>query len=310
MIERAASSTESRRSKWSVKDFFLSKKVVPYVFVSPFIISFLLLFLYPLISGVVMSFQTILPGQTTFIGMSNYERIFNPTFFKALSNTTVYVILTTVILTILPMVLATMLNSKFVRFSNIFRASLFIPALTSTIVAGVVFRLMFGESESSLANTVVGFFGVEPLEWKFGAATGMFLMVLLCTWKWLGVNILYFMAGLANVPKELYEAAEMDGAGILNKFRHITLPMLKPITVYVVTITIIAGFRMYEESYVFWPEGSPGNIGLTIVGYIYQQGFRMNDLGFGAAIGVVLMLIIFIISILQLSLSGALKKGE
>ncbi|MET1030191.1 carbohydrate ABC transporter permease, partial [Domibacillus tundrae] len=204
----------------------------------------------------------------------------------------------------------TMLNSKFVRFSNVFRASLFIPALTSTIVAGVVFRLMFGESEASLANTVVGFFGIEPLEWKFGAATGMFLMVLLATWKWLGVNILYFMAGLANVPRELYEAAEMDGAGIIHKFRHITLPMLKPITVYVVTITIIAGFRMYEESYVFWPEGSPGNIGLTIVGYIYQQGFRMNDLGFGAAIGVVLMLIIFIISILQLALSGTLKKGE
>lgn len=309
MIERTVAVESGRKKKGGIKAFLVSRKVVPYVFVSPFLLSFLFLFLYPLINGVVMSFQSILPGQTAFIGMSNYERISNPTFYKALSNTTIYVVLTTVILTVLPMVLAALLNSKMVRFSGAFRASLFIPALTSTIVAGVVFRLIFGESEASLANAVVGFFGVDPVQWKFGAVTGMFLMVLLCTWKWLGVNILYFMAGLANIPKELYEAAEMDGAGVFHRFRHITLPMLKPITVYVVTITIIAGFRMYEESYVFWPEGSPGNIGLTIVGYIYQQGFRMNDLGFGAAIGVVLMLIIFVISIIQLALSGTFKKG-
>nr|WP_110065063.1 sugar ABC transporter permease [Cytobacillus oceanisediminis] len=293
-----------------VIDFFLSKRVVPYVFVAPFILSFLLLFLYPLISGIVMSFQSILPGQTTFVGLKNYEKIMNPTFYKALSNTTIYVILTTSILTIVPIILATVLNSKFTRFANLFRAAIFIPALTSTIVAGVVFRLMFGESEAGLANTVIGFFGFDPVDWRFGAVSGMFLMVLLCTWKWLGVNILYFMAGLANVPKELYEAAEIDGAGMFQKFRHITLPLLKPITIYVITISIIHGFRVYEESYVFWQDTSPGNIGLTIVGYIYQQGFRMNDMGFGAAIGVVLMVIIFIISIAQLTMFGTFKKGD
>ncbi|WP_050183797.1 carbohydrate ABC transporter permease [Domibacillus robiginosus] len=310
MIGRTAAESEIVKPKWSIKSFFLSKKVVPYVFVAPFILSFLFLFLYPLVSGVVLSFQSVLPGQTTFIGLSNYERILNPTFFKALSNTTIYVVLTTSLLTIFPIILAVLLNSKFTRFADLFRAAIFIPALTSTIVAGVIFRLMFGESEDGLANTVIGFLGFDPVEWRFGAVSGMFLMVLLCSWKWLGVNILYFMAGLANVPKELYEAAEMDGAGVFHKFRHITIPLLKPITIYVVTISIIHGFRMYEESYVFWQDSSPGNIGLTIVGYIYQQGFKMNDMGFGAAIGVVLMIIIFIISIAQLVLFGTFKKGE
>ncbi|MCM3790594.1 sugar ABC transporter permease [Domibacillus indicus] len=310
MIERAVVKQDVGKPKRSIKGFFLSKQVVPYVFVAPFVLSFLLLFLYPLISGVILSFQSVLPGQTTFIGLSNYERIFNPTFFKALSNTTIYVVLTTSILTIIPIILAVLLNSKFTRFADLFRAAIFIPALTSTIVAGVIFRLMFGESEDSLANTVIAFFGMDPVDWKFGAVSGMFLMVLLCSWKWMGVNILYFMAGLANVPKELYEAADMDGAGVYHKFRHITLPLLKPITIYVITISIIHGFRMYEESYVFWQDSSPGNIGLTIVGYIYQQGFRMNDMGFGAAIGVVLMLIIFIISIIQLVAFGTFKKGE
>ncbi|WP_100406324.1 carbohydrate ABC transporter permease [Bacillus solitudinis] len=307
-MEPVVTTKKNSVPKRPIRDLLTSRKIAPYVFVSPFIISFLLLFLYPLINGVVMSFQSILPGQISFVGLSNYERILNPTFYKALYNTTVYVILTTVILTILPMVLATVLNSKLIRFSNIFRAGLFIPALTSTIVAGVVFRLMFGESDAALANTVIGFFGIDPVEWRYGAGTGMFLMVLLCSWRWMGVNIIYFMAGLANISKELYEAADIDGAGIFQKFFHITLPLLKPITIYVVTITIINGFRMYEEAYVFWQDGSPGNIGLTIVGYIYQQGFQMNDMGFGSAIGVVLMAIIFIISIIQLKFFGALKK--
>jgi arabinosaccharide transport system permease protein len=151
---------------------------------------------------------------------------------------------------------------------------------------------------------------MEPVKWRYGAGTGMFLMVLLASWKWIGVNIIYFMAGLTNIPTELYEAADIDGAGKLQKFFHITLPLLKPVTLYVATLTVIGGFRMYEESFVFWENGSPGNIGLTVVGYIYQQGFQMNNMGFGSAIGVVLMLIIFIISFIQLKFFGALKKGE
>ncbi|WP_088103248.1 carbohydrate ABC transporter permease [Halalkalibacter urbisdiaboli] len=294
--------------KRPVKDLLMSKKIAPYVFVSPFVISFLVLFLYPLINGVVMSFQSILPGQIEFVGLANYEKIFNTTFYRALYNTTIYVILTTVILVVLPMVMATILNSKVIKFANFFRAALFIPALTSVIVAGVVFRLIFAESDAAIANSIIGFFGMEPVQWRYGAGTGMFLMVLLCSWRWLGVNIIYFMAGLSNISKELYEAADIDGAGVFQKFFHITLPLLKPVTIYVATITVINGFRMYEESFVFWEAGSPGNIGLTVVGYIYQQGFQMNNMGFGSAIGVVLMVIIFIVSIIQLKFFGALKK--
>lgn len=290
------------------RNLFFSKKVAPYVFVSPFVLSFLLLFFYPLLNGVIMSFQSILPGQTAFIGFSNYERVFNPTFYRALYNTSVYVLLTTILLVCVPIALACLLNSRMMKLSSVFRAALFVPALTSVIVAGVVFRLMFGESELSLANHLIGFFGFEPVGWRYGAVSGMFLMVILASWRWIGVNIVYFMAGLSNIPGELYEAAEIDGAGVLQKFYHITLPLLKPVTIYVVTLTVINGFRMYEESFVFWENSSPGNIGLTVVGYIYQQGFQMNNMGFGSAVGVVLMGIIFTISIIQLKFFGALKK--
>ncbi|MCT2535395.1 sugar ABC transporter permease [Aquibacillus koreensis] len=290
--------------------FLNSKKVVPYIFVSPFIISFLVLTVYPAIRGIIMSFQSVLPGQVNFVGLANYDRVFNPTFYKALTNTTIYVILTVSILTILPIILAVILDSRFIKLKTIFRASLFMPALASTIVAGMIFRLMFGETDTAAANQLLNWLGMESVDWKFNAWSGMFLMVMLCVWRWLGVNILYFLAALQTVPKELYEAAEIDGASIFKKFWYVTLPFLKPVTIFVVTISIINGFRMFEESFVFWEAGSPGNIGLTVVGYIYQQGIQQNDMGFGAAIGVILMLIIFIISFIQLVLTGAFKRGD
>lgn len=298
------------KKKRRILSFLNSKKVAPYVFVSPFILSFLLLTLYPSIQALIMSFQRILPGQVTFIGWSNYQRIFNPTFYKALMNTSIYMILTVVILVTIPLILAVLLDSKLVKFKTLFRASLFIPSLTSVIVAGMIFRLIFGESDSAVANQIVGWFGIDPINWKYGAGTGMFLMVILASWRWIGVNILYFLAGLQSIPSELYEAAEIDGANIYQKFFHVTLPFLKPVIIFVSTISVIGGFRVFEESYVFWEAGSPGNIGLTVVGYIYQQGITQNDMGFGSAIGVVLMIIIFVVSFTQLLLTGAFKKGD
>ncbi|WP_339180100.1 sugar ABC transporter permease [Oceanobacillus sp. FSL W7-1293] len=290
--------------------FINSKKVVPYLFVLPFIISFLILTLYPAIQGIIMSFQRVLPGQVTFIGLANYERLANPVFYKALLNTTLFVIFTVLILTVIPMLLAIFLNSKFVKFKTFFRASLFLPALTSTIVGGMIFRLMFGEQDTAVANQIISLFGLDAINWRFTGWAAIFLMVILASWRWIGVNILYFLAALQNVPEELYEAADIDGASKWQKLRYITIPQLKPIIIFVSTITIINGFRMFEESFVFWEAGSPGNIGLSVVGYIYQEGIRQNDMGYGSAIGVILMLIIAVISLIYLIATGTFKRGE
>jgi arabinosaccharide transport system permease protein len=294
----------------SVLRFLNSKKVVPYIFVFPFIVSFTILTLYPTIQAIMMSFQRILPGQVEFIGLQNYQRIFNQTFYKALTNSTIYMLLTVLILITVPIILAILLDSKLVKFKTFFRSALFIPALTSIVVAGVIFRLAFSESDLAIANQFIGFFGFEPVRWQYTAWSGMFLMVMMASWRWMGVNVLYFLAGLQNIPKELYEAADIDGANIIQKFRHVTLPFLKPIIVFVTTISIIGGFRVFEESYVIWQGNSPGNIGLTLVGLLYQQGIQQNDMGFGAAIGVVLLLLIFVVSMLYLVLTGAFKRGD
>ena len=287
-----------------------SQKVAPYLCVFPFLISFTLFFLYPIISTIMMSFQKVLPGEVTFIGLKNYERLLNSHFYAALWNSARYTFWTLLILIPVPMLLAVLLNSKLTPCKNFFKASLFIPILTSTIVAGTIFRLLFSEMDTGFANSLLGALGFESLKWLRKRETAMFLMVLLCSWRWMGVNILYFLAGLQAVPQELYEAAEIDGAGTWDRFRHITFPLLKPVTIYVLTISVYGGFRMFEESYVYWQSNSPSDIGLTIVSYLYQRGIQMNEMGLASAIGVVLLGIVLTINFMQLFMTGALGKEK
>jgi arabinosaccharide transport system permease protein len=155
---------------------------------------------------------------------------------------------------------------------------------------------------------MLGVFGVPSRKWLMESATGMLALVVLCTWRWLGVNIVYFLSGLQSIPIERYEAATVDGANALQRFFNITLPGLKPIVIYVTTISVYGGLSMFVESFAYWTARSPGNIGLTLVGYLYNSGFTNNDLGFAAAIGVTLILFILIITVIQLKLWGFFKK--
>jgi len=208
------------------------------------------------------------------------------------------------------MFLAVLLDSKPMPFRNAFKASLFMPILTSTIVAGTIFRLLFSEMDTGFANSFLNLLGFKSLKWLRQRDTAMFLLVLLSSWRWMGVNMLYFLAGLQGIPQELYEAAAIDGSGAWSKFRHITFPLLKPVSVYVLTISVYGGFRMFEESYVYWVANSPGDIGLTIVSYLYQRGIQFNEMGMASAIGVVLLAIVLIINLIQLFLTGTLGKEK
>jgi arabinosaccharide transport system permease protein len=298
--------TEKRGAGW-----LYSQQIAPYVFVLPFLLSFVIFFAYPVISTIVMSFQQVLPGDTKFIGLVNYRKLWNPDFLKALWNSTRYTFWTLVVLIPLPLALAVFLNSKIMIARNFFRSALFIPALTSVVVAGTIFRLIFGELDGSLLNSFMHALGLPSHKWLGSASTGMFALVVLATWRWTGVNILYFLSGLQSIPQELYESAEIDGAGTFAKFCKITLPLLKPVIIYVLTISIYGGYSMFTESYMLWSGNrSPNYIGLTIVGYIYKEGFESNNMGLGSAIGLTLLFITMIVNIVQLNLFGLFKKGE
>jgi arabinosaccharide transport system permease protein len=286
-----------------------SLKVIPYVFVLPFIITFLLFFLYPIISAIIMSFQDIAGfGDVTFVGFKNYRNLLNPHYYNALRVSFSYTFLTIAILIPVPLVLAVLLNNKDLPGRNIFRSSLFMPALTSVIVGGMFFRFAFGTQPTALFNHIIGWFGLEPVVWLQGKWTGMLAMVILCVWRWTGVNIVYFLAGLQGIPNELYESADIDGANGLQKFFHITVPSLKPVIIFVTTISVFGGFSMFAESFAYWTSRSPGDIGLTLVAYIYQTGFNYNNFGFAAAIGITLLVIIMTVNLIQLKIFGFFKE--
>jgi len=123
-----------------------------------------------------------------------------------------------------------------------------------------------------------------------------------------GVYMIYFLSGLQSIPEELFESADIDGASFIQKFFHITIPQLKPTIVYVITLVVFEGYRMFTESYVYWNENTPGDLGLTITRYIYQEAFRKNDMGFGSAIGITLLAIVMLINVIQLSGFGLFRK--
>lgn len=297
-----------------MKKFLYSKKAAPYIFILPFILTFAIFWIIPLAKSGVMSMEKILPGQKTFIGIDNFRRLFSDRVFGvAVWNSFKYMIFTLLLLIPVPMLMACLVNSKLVKgkIKGVFKSSLFVPALTSVVVAGTIFRLIFGEMDTALMNQFIGLFGMEPIKWLKGAATGFIALLSLACWRWFGVNMMYFLSGLQSIPEDYYEAASIDGATTWQKFTRITIPQLKPTLVYVLTISIYGGLAMFTESYMLWAgNNSPKNIGLTIVGYLYRQGIEKNDMGYASAVGVVLLVIVLVINFIQLTATGTFKKEE
>ena len=293
------------------KNILHNRKIVPYVFIAPFIIFFLIIYLYPFIATIMMSFQRIDgPTSTRFIGLENYRRLFDRNFKQALATTFRYAFWDVVVLTIIPLIFAVILNSGIVKFPGFFKSLYFVPALTSIIVVGIVFRLAFGTLPTSPANRLIGLFGQAPKDWLMFPDTGNLVLILLTLWRWMGVNIIYYISGLQAIPVELYESAEIDGANSVQQFFHISLPGIKPVLIYVITITVLGGFAMFTESVALWAQNNPGGVGRTIVGYMYMMGFYKNNMGLASAVGLVLLGLVVIVNLLQLTAMGFFKKED
>jgi arabinosaccharide transport system permease protein len=291
------------------ENFLYSQKIAPYVFVLPFVVSFLLFFLGPTLQTIYMSLHKVVSlTSMNFIGLKNYQRLNNIHFFNALRNNTIFMLFCVSTMIPVSVLLAVLLNTRFIHGRNIIRSILFVPSLTSVIVAGIAFRLIFGSLPTALANWILSFFNIPPVNWNMNAWSGMTIMVVLAVWRMTGVYMIYFLSALQMIPNELYESADIDGAGVVGKFFRITLPLIRPTGIYVLTLVVFEGYRMFTESYVYWNENYPGDIGLTMTRYIYQEAFRQNDMGFGSAIGITMLVIVLAINLVQLNSFGLFKK--
>lgn len=296
-----------------IKRFLHSQKIAPYVFILPFVVVFGVFWLYPLMNSFNMSFHEVSLGQEPIDkGLSNYSKLLgDKIFIKAVINSAIYMILTLAFLIPFPLLFAVLINGKFMIGREFFKSSFFVPALTSVVVAGTIFRLMFGEMEGSLLNSIFSIFSIGPFKYLKDQNMSRIALVALACWRWTGVNMLYFLSGLKGISNEYYEASAIDGATNLQQFKNITLPLIKPTTIYVLTISIYAGLAMFTESLMlFNGNNSPKNIGLTIVGYLYRQGIEKNRLGYAATVGIVLLVTTMAINLTQLSFNGMFKKGD
>jgi ABC-type sugar transport system permease subunit len=205
--------------------------------------------------------------------------------------------------------LALLLNNKGVRFRNFFRFAFFSSHLVGNVFVAVLFLLLLAPRQG-LVNKMIGgvfpFIGTE-INWRGNAMLAMPAMVLASLWLSIGYGMIYFLAALQAVDQELYEAAEVDGAGRWSRFWNVTLPGIRPVLIFILLVGTIGAFQLFELPYIFFDGPGPGFAGLTIVMYLFQQGFEAGNIGYASAVGWVLVLILFLVALAQLKMTRAMN---
>ncbi len=275
-----------------------------YFFLMPAFSAIFVFFFLPVLGAFCMSFTDMDIyalgdlSKARFIGFSNYLRLFeDPLFWTALKNTFYFVLVAGPLSISVSLIAALLLNSKLVLFKGLFRLTYFMPVVTTLVAVAIVWRFIY-HPKFGILNYLLGFLGLNPIDWLGDPNWAMPAIILMSIWKSFGYNMIIFIAGLQNIPEYLYEAAVIEGANRWQQFKSITLPMLAPTTLFVSIITMIGFFQLFAEPYVM-TQGGPLNKTLSIVLYMYQEGFRWWNMGYSAAIAFVLFFIILLGTLLQ-----------
>ena len=294
--------------------FNLQYRYAPYVFITPFVVLFIVFTLYPLLKSLLLSlYITNGPKSQKFVGFENFIFLLDdPTFHRALWNTIIYAVFSLCVQLPLSLGLALLLNSRSLKARNLFRFSFFSPHLVGQVFVAVLFAVIF-MPKFGLLNRVlhVVFDTAIDTKWLGNPELVMPALVMTSLWMYVGFNMIYFLAALQSVDRELYEAAQVDGAGSIAQFRHITLPGIQFVAVFVGVLTTIGSFQLFELPYVMLGNTSgPDNAGLTVVMYLFQNGFISGDLGYASAIGWTLTMGVLLISLLQIRLTGTWNSKD
>ncbi|MFC3574062.1 carbohydrate ABC transporter permease [Streptomyces yaanensis] len=287
-----------------------------YVAISPFYLLFLAFGLIPVGFSLYLSFHRWDGlGSMEWAGLSQYQYLLSDSdFWSSIGNTIIIWALATFPMIFLAMVTAVMLNSA-VRFKNVYRFAYFLPNVTSVVAIAIVFGSVFS-TNFGLANALLQAVGLDQVAWLNTPWGIKVAIATLMTWQWTGYNAIIFLAGLQTIPSELYEAARVDGAGPLQTFFRITLPMLRPTLLFVLVVSTVTGLQSFTEAQVLLQNtsndstfsGGPDHAGRTMVLYFFQQTFDNNDFGYGAAVAWGIFLVVIIFSIINWRLVR--RRGE
>lgn len=270
-----------------------------YIFLIPVFVIFTLTVVFPIVySGSLSFFRYGIIGKPVFIGIRNYQRIIaSSTFWISLKNTVMIVVVIVPIGILFSLSLATLLN-KPLKGRSFYRLSFFIPYVTTMVVVALIWKWMYSPNWG-LINQLIGYLGFAPRNWLGDPKIAIFSIIFLLIWKNVGYNMILFLAGLQSIPVAYYEVARIDGAGSWAQFLYITLPLLKPIFLFIVVISTIGAFQLFDSIYVM-THGGPGYSTTTVAFSIYMNTFDRLRFGYGSALAVILAIIIFVLSYIEL----------
>lgn len=272
------------------------------LFLAPWILTFLIFWLYPLIFSFILSFcdyDIFHPETMRFSGFQNYFRLFSDErFVQGFKNTVFFVFGTTPVITMLSLCLALLLNNIKIGL-GFFRSAFFLPSIISIIVVSTIFKFFYSPDGS--LNSLMSFFGITSHAWLVETKFAMPAIMAMNIWASIGYYMVLFLAALKAIPVQLYESADVDGAGELQKFRYITLPMIKPMILFVVVINTIRSWQVFPEVFTL-TRGGPLGTTDTIVHRLYETAFRFHEMGYSSAMAYLLFAIILGFSLLQMKL--------
>ncbi|GAA4288857.1 sugar ABC transporter permease [Georgenia daeguensis] len=273
-----------------------------WLFVLPATALFAVFFVYPLLASFWQSLYATDGGVTAFVGLAQYRRMLvDPLVAQSLLNAGLLLLVQVPLMVSLALGLAYLLNLSWLRLRTGFRLMAFLPAVTSLVAYSVVFRVLLA-TDGGAVNQLLGVVGLGPVDWLNDPLWARVALVAAITWRWTGYNMVILLAGLQAVPKELYEAARLDGASGWQVFSRVVVPQLRPVLVFVTVTSTIGALQLFDEV-VILTGGGPSNATLTPVLYLYRVGFEQFDFGYASAIAWVVVLLTMVLSVLQLRLA-------
>jgi len=274
------------------------KRLLPYVMVSPYLTHLLIFTTFPVLFSLFLTlFKWNIIGPMEWTGLGNWQQLFSDRlFWKAILNTLKFLVIHIPLQLIVALLLAEVLNQKII-LRGFFRAAFFLPVVISGVVITMMWQQLFNY-ETGLINRILVSVGLGKVGWLIDPDVAMISIALMATWKNVGLYVILFLVGLQTVPREYYEAADLEGASHWQKFIHITVPMINPTIFMVVVLSTIGGFSLFIEPYIL-TEGGPLNSTLSAVLYIYKQAFEYYHMGYSATLGVFFAFLIVLVVIVQ-----------
>jgi ABC-type sugar transport system permease subunit len=273
----------------------------PYVFIAPFVLIFGTFMAYPLVQSIILAMQqTFGPKTTVFVGLKNFADLFADRFFwLAMRNTFVFAVVSVALQLPLALGLAMLLNRARFKGRALFRLIFFSPSLVGIVFVAMMFALMFHEREGLVNVVLRAVIPHFPQEFPWLQQYVMPALIIATLWMSVGFNMIYFLAALQSVDRECLEAADIDGANGWQKFLYVILPEIAPVTRFVMLLSLIGSFQLFELPFILLNGSGPENRGLTVVMYLYQYGFEVGDLGYASAIGWTLALVLIGLTVIQ-----------